>query len=139
MKIEINKDYESEFKKTVWKGLTMRELLTGVAAFLASAVTAVLVWRLTGLPVNVCTYIGMPWMLVIGGLGLLRYQGATMPELWREMRYTWKTGELSGETDAFRKTRTFTMRPERHRGTHKGTRKRTNKGTHKGGKKHGSI
>lgn len=111
MKIEINKDYESEFKKTVWKGLTLRELVTGAAALLASGTTAFFVWKHTGLPVSVCSYIGMPWMLLIGGMGLLRYQGATPKELLGEMLYTWRTRELSGETGMCPEIRPFTMKP----------------------------
>ena len=49
MKIDLNKDFEEQYKNELWKGFTARELGYGAAALLVAAVIALTVWKTTGL------------------------------------------------------------------------------------------
>ncbi len=116
MKIDMNKDFEREFASTLWKGLNGRELLTGTAALLGAAGVVVPVWYLTGIPINICVYIGFPVMAVIGAVGIWTYQGATVFELLRELKYFRKTRELSYEAEECRGSQAFTMKDRERKG-----------------------
>ena len=101
MKIDMNKDFEQEFKGTLWKGLGAREVVTGIIALLISSVVVVFVWRTTGIPINVCVYLGIPIMMPVAFIGFFRYQGATMGELLKELKYWYMTRELSFEAEEY--------------------------------------
>lgn len=101
MKIDMNKDFETTFQNAVWKGMTLRELLTGGIAFVASAVIIVLIWHWTKLPINVCVYFGIPIMIPIVLVGIARYQGSSALELWKELRYLRNTRELAYEAEEY--------------------------------------
>lgn len=121
MKIDMNKNFEEEFRVTFWKGLTARELVTGVLALLASIGTAVSLWYFTGIPVNICVYAGFPAMLLIGWAGIYQYQGMTVFQLLKEARYMGKTKELAAEAGEYREAAAvFTM----HSSVSKGGRRR---------------
>lgn len=110
MKIDMNKDFEKEFQYTLWKGLGGREVLSAVIAFLVSGAMVVALWHFTGLPINVCVYFGIPVMVPIAAVGIVRYQGATLWEMVKELNYLKKTRELPYE--AMENTgggRSFTM------------------------------
>ena len=126
MKIDMNKNFEEEFRVTFWKGLTARELATGILALLASIGTAVFLWYFTGIPVNICVYAGLPAMLLIGWAGIYQYQGMTVFQLLKEARYMGKTKELASEAGEYRETAAvFTMRGSADRA---GRRRRRGKG-----------
>ncbi len=111
MKIEMNKNFEEEFRITGWKGLTHREMITGAIALLATAVVDVLLWYFTRIPINLCVYAGLPVMLLIGGIGIYQYQGMTVFQLLKELKYMGKTKELASETGEYQETENvFTMR-----------------------------
>ncbi len=126
MKIDMNKNFEEEFRVTFWKGLTARELATGILALLASIGTAVFLWYFTGIPVNICVYAGLPAMLLIGWAGIYQYQGMTVFQLLKEIRYMGKTKELASEAGEYRETAgVFTMHSSADRA---GRRRRRGKG-----------
>jgi hypothetical protein len=111
----MNKDFEQEFKSTVWKGLVGREVVFSVIAFLAAAATAVTVWYFTGIPINVCVYTGIPVMIPIAAIGILKYQGATLWELLKEFIYFTKTRELSYDAEEYQgNSRVFTMKSRKN-------------------------
>ena len=56
MKIDLNKDFEEQYKNELWKGFTARELEYGAAALLVAAVIALTVWKTTGLAINLSIY-----------------------------------------------------------------------------------
>lgn len=110
MKIEMNKNFEEAFRVTVWKGLTTREVVTGAIALAVSFGSAVLLWWFTEIPINLCVYAGMPLMLLIGGLGIYQYQGMTVFQMLKEIRYMAGTRELAAEAQEHKETaRVFTM------------------------------
>lgn len=99
MKIDMNIDFEQEFETPVLKGMTGREVLFGGLAFVFAALLVVIMWRVTGLPINICVYLGIPVMVPVAALGVLKYQGATMWELFQEIRYYLATRCLSYEAE----------------------------------------
>lgn len=101
MKIDINKDFEAHFQNTAWQGLTFRETLIGVAALAASSGIVMLVWHLTDLPVNVCVYFGIPVMIPIVVIGIMRYQGSGVWELMKELSYLKHTEEIPFEAEEY--------------------------------------
>ena len=48
MKIDLNKDFEEQYKNELWKGFTARELGYGVVALLVAGGIAFSVWKATG-------------------------------------------------------------------------------------------
>lgn len=94
MKIDLNKDFDTQFKNEVWRGFTGRELLFGAIALAVGALVTVTVWWVTKLPINVCVYFGVPFIALIGAGGLLNYQGKSIIALIKEIRYFLKTQRL---------------------------------------------
>ena len=102
MKIDMNKDFEEKYKNT-HKGLTTSEIIAGGAALMVAGVVIIAVWRLTGLPINVCVYFGVPVMLPIATLAFYKYHGSSVVKLLKDLRYYWGTRELlfeAGEYDS---------------------------------------
>lgn len=102
MKIDMNKNFEQEFRVDVWKGLNGRELITGIIGFLASMAVAVPLWYFTKVPMNICVYAGLPVLLLIGFLGVYQYQGSTIFQLLKELRYLSDTKELAAEAEEYK-------------------------------------
>lgn len=126
MKIDMNKDFEEQYK-TEYKGLTGGQILSGAIALLAAGAIAVLIRRYTGLPINTCMYFGIPAMFPIIGIGMLKYQDQGMLKLFKEIRFFMKTRKLAYEAGELAcEGRAFTMK------SRKDTRR-------KGGKKHGAL
>lgn len=132
MKIDINKDFETAFQATVWRGMTKREMVTAVAALSAAAAVIVLVWHTTGIPIDVCVYFGIPVMVPIVIIGLFRYQGSGLREILSEMMYLYHTRDLPYEAGEYFEDRlpVFTM---------KSRSSAPGKGAKKGGKKNGGF
>lgn len=132
MKIDMNKDFETEFQNTVWSGLTSREILIGGIALSLALGVGFLIWYFSGIPINVCVYFGLPVMAVIVGLGMIKYQGSSPWKLLKEIWYTQQVKELAYEAEEYseKNVRVFSMKSQRM--NRKAGRK-------KGGKKHGSV
>ena len=75
MKIDLNKDFEEQYKNELWKGFTARELGYGAAALLVAAVIALTVWKTTGLAINLSIYTGIPFMVPIIYLAMVKHRG----------------------------------------------------------------
>lgn len=64
MKIDLNKDFEEQYKNELWKGFTARELLYGAVALLVAGTIAIIVRKATGLAINICIYaVFLLWLL----------------------------------------------------------------------------
>lgn len=111
MKIDLNKDFETQFKSESWKGFSSGEVVCGGIALGLAAIVVLSIWHVTGLPINVCVYFGIPIMIPVVALGLLKYQGHTMLDTAKELLYFMKTRELGTEMEELDKThrRIFSM------------------------------
>lgn len=116
MKITLNEDFETEFKNEAWKGFTRRELLFAALALAAGFSAGIAAWWVTGLPINVCVYFGIPFIIVVGLLGLYTYQGKSTIALAKEIRYMWKTRKLACRMEERGGgSRIFSMKPSADR------------------------
>lgn len=111
MKIDLNKDFETQFKTDIWKGFSGSEVAWGAAALVLSGIVVFLVWHFTDMPINICVYFGVPVMIPVVGFGIAKYQGHSMVELLRECSYFLKTRELCTEEEERNRDRDriFTM------------------------------
>ena len=110
MNIPINKDLEEEYKNEWIKGFTYREMLFVLTSVLIIGGVAVLVWRMTGVSVDVCIYIGLPFGFPTLILGFKKIQGLTVGAYLKEMIYEWRTRELTYDADELpEENRVFTM------------------------------
>ncbi|XCP84296.1 PrgI family protein [Roseburia hominis] len=110
MKIDLNMDFETQFKTEFWKGFSGSEMLCGGIALVLSGIMVFTVWRITGLPINVCVYFGIPVMIPVIFLGIIKYQGHSMLEMFREWCYFYRTRELGTEMEEYQERKNvFTM------------------------------
>lgn len=118
MKIDLNKDFETQFKSESWKGFSSGEVVCGGIALGLAAIVVFTVWNGTGLPINVCVYFGIPVMVPVVALGLLKYQGHTMADTAKEVLYFMKTRELGTEMEEMnpKHLRIFSMQHVRKKG-----------------------
>lgn len=121
MNIPINKDLEEEYKNEWIKGFTYREMLFVIVSVLIIAGVTVLVWWMTGMSVDVCIYIGLPFGFPTLILGFKKIQGLTVDAYLKEMFYEWRTRELTYEADELpTENRIFTMEKVKARKRGKG-------------------
>ena len=97
MKIDINKDFEEQYKNELWKGFTARELAyAGIALFVAGMI-AFGIWKITGLAINIAIYAGIPFMAPIIYLAMVKHQGHTWTEHLKNIWFYLQTKELPCE------------------------------------------
>lgn len=99
MKIDLNKDFEEQYKNELWKGFTARELAYGGVALLVAGTIALLVWKATGLAINICIYAGIPFMAPILYLAMVKHQGHTWTESLKDIWFYMQTKELPCEME----------------------------------------
>lgn len=99
MKIDINEDFETVFQDTVWNGFTGNELLLAVISLGLSGFVGFLLWKHTGISIDVCIYCCIPIILAVNIAGKARYQGMGATEFIREGIYTNKTKKLPYEAE----------------------------------------
>ena len=99
MKIDLNKDFEEQYKNELWKGFTARELGYGVVALLVAGGIAFSVWKATGLAINLSIYAGIPSMVPIIYLAMVKHQGHTWIESLKNMWFYMQTKELPCEME----------------------------------------
>ena len=115
MKSDINKDFETAYQQSIWKGLDLKQLIT-VGCFLPTVIgIMVALWYFLNVPPQGGVYIGILAALPIPVLGLFKYRGMSIPMLCKEWKYLQATKKLCGETEtaAGQKHRVFTMHPSR--------------------------
>ena len=99
MKIDINKDFETAYQQSIWKGLDLKQLIT-VGCFLPTVIgIMVVLWYFLNVPPQGGVYIGILAALPIPFLGLFKYRGMSIPMLCKEWKYLQKTKKLCGETE----------------------------------------
>lgn len=115
MKIDINKDFETAYQQSIWKGLDLKQLIT-VGCFLPTVIgIMVVLWYFLNVPPQGGVYIGILAALPIPFLGLFKYRGMSIPMLYKEWKYLQATKKLCGETEseAHQKRTIFSMNQRR--------------------------
>lgn len=102
MNININKDFEKEYKDDSWRGFSMQEVCCiGIALSMAAAVSMWFYYTYH-VPLNTVIYTGVPPAIPLLVYGFYRYQGMNLLELIREVF------EEKNQTN-------FAMKPEKQR------------------------
>lgn len=99
MKIDLNKDFENQYKNEFLKGFTVRETVYGGLALGVAAGVGILIWKNTDIPINLCVYLGIPFMIPVVAMGMLKHQGHNWSEMWKEIRFFLQTRELPLEME----------------------------------------
>lgn len=111
MKLDMNKDFETAYKPTLFLGLTARECAYAAVAFFVAAIVAYAAWKWTGMPPGRCVYVGLPVMLPIVAAGGVKFQGMTVWNAAREMAYTLRASRLGFEAgERGERARAFTTK-----------------------------
>lgn len=87
MQIEINKDFETEYKDDWWKGFTFRETAIIAVAVIVSIIVCYCLYKYAGMPLEWVIYTAIPLILPILFLGFYRYQDMTLWEFVKELLY----------------------------------------------------
>ena len=94
MNININKDFEKEYKDDSWRGFSMQEVCCiGIALSMAAAVSMWFYYTYH-VPLNTVIYTGVPPAIPLLVYGFYRYQGMNLLELIREIREERKSNKL---------------------------------------------
>lgn len=101
MNININKDFEKEYKDDTWRGFSMKETVCIGCAVTILGVIAFCGYHYMGWPVNMSVYLGLPLAVPVLLYGFYRYQGMTLLELYREIRYERKIQHLTFEAGEY--------------------------------------
>ena len=121
MKIDINKDFEEQYKST-WKGLTGNEMAIAAIALLIMGSILFAIWNYTAIPINTAAYLGIPVIIPIVVIGFYKFQGSSVSDLIRANSYLRNTQELGCDMGEFDATciRVFTMSPKQDKAEKKG-------------------
>lgn len=115
MKIDINKDFETAYQQSIWKGLDLKQLLT-VFCFLPTVIGVMgVLWYFLKIPPQGGVYIGILVAFPIPVFGLFKYRGMSIPALYKEWRYLQATKKLCRETESedYQKRTVFSMNQRR--------------------------
>lgn len=114
MNIPINKDVAEEYKGEWIKGFTYREVFfVAVSIVVIVGVTALVYWK-TGVAIDICIYIGLPFGFPTLIFGFKKIQGLTANEYLKEMFYEWQTRSLTYDADELpEENHVFAMEAER--------------------------
>ena len=94
MNININKDFEKEYKDDSWRGFSMQEVCCiGIALSVAAAVSMWFYYNYH-VPLNTVIYTGVPPAIPLLVYGFYRYQGMNLLELIREISEERKPNKL---------------------------------------------
>lgn len=119
MNININKDFEKEYKDDSWRGFSMQEVCCiGIALSMAAAVSMWFYYTYH-VPLNTVIYTGVPPAIPLLVYGFYRYQGMNLLELIREVFEEKKSNKLCYEAGEAEKIREKSM----DRGREKRSRK----------------
>ena len=116
MKIEINKDFGSEYKDEFWKGFSGGETACIlIAAGVAVGVVAFCHFKFHISP-GTAVYLGVPAAIPILVFGFFRYQGnSSIITLVRNIYETWQMRRLTMEMMAPSHRKGFCMRREKEK------------------------
>lgn len=94
MNININKDFEKEYKDDSWRGFSMQEVICiGIALSVAVAVS-IWFYYTYHIPLNMVIYLGVPPAIPLLVYGFYRYQGMNLLEFIKEVREGRKVRKL---------------------------------------------
>lgn len=88
MQIQINKDFQ-EYKEDSWRGFSLKELLSLIAATGSSAAVVFVFYQIADVPMTLAVYLAVPAAIPSLLTGFYRYQGMSFLNLVRE-RFWWK-------------------------------------------------
>lgn len=91
MKIDINKDFEKAFPDDLWKGFTLKQIITFSVGLIMAAGTIIALWVFLKISPVTGSYIAIPVMLPICFIGIYEYQNHS---LWRCTKRCGFTGQL---------------------------------------------
>ena len=110
MKIDINKDYEKAFPDDLWKGFTLKQIITFSVGLIMAAGTIIALWVFLKISPVTGSYIAIPVMLPICFIGIYEYQNHSLWAMYKEMRFYRATKKLTyGAEEAPKTGRIFTM------------------------------
>lgn len=116
MKINMNKDFLSEYKNEIWKGFDAKEMISIVVGLGCAGITAFIGYKFLKLPVNMLAYVAFPMMLPSLILGFVQGQGRmSLIQYLKEWQYTSKTDKLICSTESEidqKRGHYFTMKQE---------------------------
>ena len=92
--ININQDFEEAFPNEVYLGFTLSQCLSAGTGMVLSMIAALFLWKFFSLPLVESTYITIPLMVPACAAGFFRYQGQSLPDMVREIRFSGKTEKL---------------------------------------------
>lgn len=99
MKIDINKDLDTDFKNVIWWGLDGPELFWGGLSFAIIGVVAFVAGYYLNVPTQHCVMVGIPFAAPTYLLGFYKIQGLSVVEYLKEYIYDKMTEELTYEAD----------------------------------------
>lgn len=99
MNIAINNDPDVEYKNEVILGYTLKEAVCIVAAIAIVVSVTVGAYVLKGIEPDKGYYIGIPFAFPIIFFGFRKFDGLTLFQLIREMKYERKTKCLTYDAD----------------------------------------
>lgn len=96
MKIEISKDIE-KYKESVFKGLTIRELVHSVLALAIGAGIIIMTYKQIGIMAS--AYVAIPAVVLIGLGGFYTYNGMNVYEkIGLQLHFLFRNKELTYES-----------------------------------------
>ena len=112
MKIDINKDFETAYQQSIWKGLNLKQSDYGRLLFADGRRDYGCPLVFLNVPPQGDIYIENMAALPSRVLGLYKYRGMSIPMLCKEWKYLQKTKKLCGETETApgQETPVFTIR-----------------------------
>lgn len=111
MKIDINKDLEKAFPDDLWKGFTLKQIITFSVGLIMAAGTIIALWVFLKISPVTGSYIAIPVMLPICFIGIYEYQNHSLWAMYKEMRFYRATKKLTyGAEEALKTGRIFTLR-----------------------------
>ena len=115
MKIQINKDLLTEYKDTIWKGFTAKELFCLATGGAISVAVVVVLHKAFGMYPATAIYLAVPFAIPAILMGFFKFQGyLSVFDLVREYFFSRRCRELIYEAEEEPGTIVFTLkkRPE---------------------------
>lgn len=95
MNININKDFEREYKDDSFRGFSMKEALCIGCALCVAAVTSIFLYYRFQIPLNLVLYAGLPPAVPFLFFGFYRYQDLSAAAFLKELFFERRTRVLS--------------------------------------------
>lgn len=135
MHIKINKDFQTEYKEELFRGLSAKEAVSLAAGAGVAGLLTFLLYDRAGVPVEAGIYAGVFCAIPVLMAGFLTIQGLSPARYFKEAVYAYRTRLLvygAGELAPGRPKKMFTMKKRKGRHTKRGWIKKRvpDSGTH---------